>query len=45
MMVTVLERIRQLEEANEALRSELRETQELGEEGYRHDRDTVRHEA
>ena len=33
------------EEPNEALRTELREAQELGEERYRHDRDTARQEA
>ena len=42
MMETVLGRIRQLEETNEALRTELREAQELGGERYRHDRDTAR---
>ena len=42
---TVLERIWQLEEANEALRADLREAQELGEERHRQDRDTARQEA
>ena len=40
-----LERIRQLEEANEALRTDVREAQELGEERYRHDRIRARQEA
>ena len=41
----VMERILQLEEANETLRKEFSEERELGEERHRHDRDTVRHEA
>ena len=45
MMETVSGRVRQLEEANEELRTELREAQELGEERYRHDRDNARQEA
>ena len=40
--VTIVVRLQQLELTNTALQEELRETQELGEEQYRHDRDTAR---
>ena len=40
-----LGRIRQWDEANKALRTELKEADNLGEERYRHDRDTARQEA
>ena len=41
VMEQVLERLRQLEDANAALQEELREAQELGEERDRHDCDTA----